>query len=97
MKVDNATEPMFGFQIGAATLTNVHDPGLCEGRPCVVHHPTDHHMRDWPTNWRADIRVMERTCPHGIGHPDPDDLWYHRSKGETWRAMHGCDGCCHAS
>jgi hypothetical protein len=26
--------------------------------------------------WRGDTRVMERICPHGIGHPDPDHMAY---------------------
>jgi hypothetical protein len=30
--------------------------------------------------------MMERTCRHGVGHPDPDDL-----NPDT---IHGCDGCC---
>lgn len=29
---------------------------------------------------------MERICPHGVGHPDPDD-----TNPDT---VHGCDGCC---
>ena len=33
---------------------------------------------------------MERTCPHGVGHPDPDSPWAHDS--HEW--IHGCDGCC---
>lgn len=36
-------------------------------------------MRDWPLNWRADAGVMERLCPCGVGHPDPDHLAYARS------------------
>jgi hypothetical protein len=57
----------------------VHDPARCEGRSCVIHNPSDHHMKDWPLNWRSDTGVMERTCPHGIGHPDHDHMAYVRS------------------
>lgn len=53
---------------------------------CPIHHPSDHHMRDWPTNWRGDRHMMERICPHSVGHPDPDDL--------AADDVHGCDGCC---
>jgi hypothetical protein len=80
-------------------IRHVHDPGLCAGRPCVVHAPSEHHMRDWPTNFRTggpfDIKGphMERVCPHGIGHPDPDDLAFHKSEGRDY-GVHGCDGCC---
>lgn len=68
-------------------LENVHSVRSCTGPPCVIHSPSDHHMRDWPLYWRNDASKFERICPHGIGHPDPDDLG---------PGVHGCDGCCHA-
>lgn len=64
----------------------VHDSAACAGRNCVVHNPSDHHMRDWPTHFRNDRGITERICPHGVGHPDPDD--------PTEDTIHGCDGCC---
>lgn len=70
-------------------LRNVHDPSVCEGRPCAVHNKTDHRMRSFPQYWRADRGIMERTCPHGIGHPDPDER-------NGIDKTHGCDGCCAA-
>lgn len=51
-------------------------------------------MRDWPLNWRADRGVMERICPHGVGHPDPDAAAHYQRIGEEHRTIHGCDGCC---
>lgn len=81
-------------------IRNVHSAKDCEGRACVIHNPSDHSMREWPTNWRdggpLDIKGphMERICPHGIGHPDPDDLAYLESVGEEGYGVHGCDGCC---
>jgi len=74
-------------------IVRVHDAKHCVGRGCVIHHPSDHHMKDWPTNWRTggpfDIKPphMERICPHGIGHPDPDEI-------VDGIDVHGCDGCC---
>lgn len=38
------------------------------------------------SHWRDDRSFMERICPHGVGHPDPDD--------EHADPIHGCDGCC---
>lgn len=78
------------------TLTKVHDPGKCEGTPCVVHGPSDHHMREWPLHWRADREpgLFERICEHGIGHPDPDQFAYWRENDEDHMAWHHCDGCC---
>jgi len=65
---------------------------------CPIHAPTPHGMRDWPTHWRDDRLLMERICPHGVGHPDPDHLAHTaRRRGERWargEAIHGCDGCC---
>ena len=87
--IGNAAEPIFGEQIGATTLVNVHPADRCAGSHCVVHNPSDHHMRGWPLNWRGDRRMMERLCPHGVGHPDPDSM---RAGGDD--GTHGCDGCC---
>ena len=36
---------------------------------------------------QLDRRIMERICPHGVGHPDPDDVL-------NQDRVHGCDGCC---
>lgn len=54
--------------------------------PCIYHAPSEHNMRSFPTHWREDRWMMERICPHGVGHPDPDD--------KTKDTTHGCDGCC---
>ncbi len=86
--IGNATESTFGAPVGPVTLQGVHLPEKCAGRACVVHAPSEHHMRDWPLTWRGDRGIMERACPHGIGHPDPDDI------GDD---VHGCDGCCYPS
>lgn len=68
-------------------LTNVHDLGKCAGENCTIHNPSNHAMRDFPRYWRTDWGgFMERICPHGIGHPDPDD--------RNAYSVHGCDGCC---
>lgn len=75
-------------------LRNVHPKSWCEGRPCVIHNPSDHCMRGFPTLWRRDRGIMERTCPHGVGHPDPDDQRFLRSQGRMHEGIHGCDGCC---
>ena len=75
-------------------ITNVHSKDECGGLYCVIHNPSDHHMRDWPTHWRWDLGTMERICPHGVGHPDPDDLAYQTSIGREGTDIHGCDGCC---
>lgn len=75
-------------------LTNVHDPGKCAGEHCVVHNPSNHHMKDLPLHWRNDRGIFERICTHGIGHPDPDQHDYWRMLGLEHEGIHGCDGCC---
>lgn len=92
--IASASEPVFGAHQGASTLVNVHGADRCAGRHCVVHNPSDHHMRTWPLNWRDDRGMMERVCPHFIGHPDPDDMAYHREVVRKDLGVHGCDGCC---
>jgi hypothetical protein len=67
-------------------LANVHDPAGCAGRACTIHNPSNHHMRAWPQHWRGDRGLVERICPHGVGHPDPDEV--------ATDTTHGCDGCC---
>lgn len=88
-----ATEPLFGFNLGPSAVQH-HPATVCEGQTCCIHNPSDHHMREWGLNWRADRQFMERLCPHGVGHPDPDSL--RRNKVFLGRDMgvHGCDGCC---
>ena len=71
-------------------LTNVHSSTSCLGEYCTVHKKSDHHMRSFPQHWRSDWGFMERICPHGVGHPDPDECI--DKNNIVWR--HGCDGCC---
>ena len=75
-------------------LTNVHPVAACESRVCVLHNPSEHNMRDFHMLYREDKGLMERICPHGIGHPDPDSLAYFNSVGLESMRVHGCDGCC---
>lgn len=84
-----------------------HGPDRCAGRPCCVHNPSDHGMRDFPLYFRMDRGgFAERVCPHGVGHPDPDSLDYFAQQSSldvgtfreerAWLGVHGCCGfrCC---
>lgn len=91
-------EPVWGAQVGEVDL-KIHPAGDCEGNPCPFHHPSEHHMVEWPKNVRLDkSALVERTCEHGVGHPDPDSIaYFERTRGEqfAWTlGVHGCDGCC---
>jgi len=75
-----------------------HDPSECSGQACSLHNRSDHHMRHWAQHWRDDRGLMERICPHGVGHPDPDHFEFiRRTRGDevAWiEGIHGCDSCC---
>lgn len=83
---------MEAYTSGTGQALKVHDLKVCSAlrdanRWCVIHRRKPGHMQAWPTNWRSDAGFMEVLCPHGIGHPAPEDRHQH---------MHGCDGCCQA-
>lgn len=87
-----------GRHYDALVLYHVHESSACEGHGCWIHHPSLHHMRQWPLYWSRP--VVERMCRCGTGHPDPDDLGfiarvYGEKEAETW-SLHGCCGCCRA-
>lgn len=88
----HAAEPMLGQQIGEVEI-RTHGPGNCEGEWCCIHNPSDHRLKDAPMNFRFDRGIVERLCPHGIGHPDPDDAAFRARRGDE-NTTHGCDGCC---
>jgi hypothetical protein len=81
-----------------------HSRDICKIRPCFIHEPSGHRMRDWPVLFRFDkMALVERLCEHGVGHPDPDsvhyfDVMYERTGLGRYAEMgvHGCDGCCFA-
>lgn len=81
-------------------LRNVHEKSEdCTTYGCCIHSPTEHHMQRWPLVFRFDWGgVMERRCPHGIGHPDPDYLSFtFRKRGpyaSEAASSHACDRCC---
>ena len=87
------------YVTGTGQKVWVHDADTCTGY-CCIHNPSDHHMKDWKTHWRQDRGMMERICPHGIGHPDPDDVAFKKTvaikyKRDSYdKGIHGCDGCC---
>ena len=98
--MDNKLKPE-KYTTGTGQKLLVHNKETCGGESCVIHNPSNHHMKDWPTHWREDRGMMERICKCGIGHPDPDDL-IHRIKqakiagvkDTNYLSIHGCCGCC---
>jgi len=69
-----------------------HDNSECyDPKVCTIHNRTDHHMRSFKQFYRFDRGIMERICPHGVGHPDPDEYKIITGADD---GVHGCDGCC---
>ncbi len=50
-------------------------------------------MRSWPLVWRPRLGYCDRLCPHGVAHPDPDDVVRAQAVGGV-STEHACDGCC---
>ena len=73
-----------------------HTPNACkDDETCSVHKPSNHCMVEFRQHWRNDRALMERICPCGVGHPDPDDLSFKRkSKGEEFAHYESIHGCC---
>lgn len=82
------------YRTGTGQVLEVHDQDLCAGQWCVIHRPKPGVWDRWPTFWRFDRRIMERICPHGIGHPAVEQFDHWRATDQWWQATHGCDGCC---
>ena len=67
----------------------------CDKHGCVIHNPSKHCTDDLPQHFRSDTGLMERICPHGTGHPDPDSVAYflrQDPKKNSWVGIHGCCG-----
>lgn len=77
------------FTTNTGQKLKVHLKENCRGDKCVIHNPSNHHMKDWPLRWREDRGIFERICKCGVGHPDPD---CRSAKGQF--GIHGCCGCC---
>lgn len=91
--MDAIKAPTERQRVGDALL-QTHTEQACQGEACCIHNPSDHHMKNWGLMWRTDKMIMERVCPHGTGHPDPDDVAWRERTGRKSASVHGCDGCC---
>jgi hypothetical protein len=83
------------------TMLLTHGPEACvDDDACPIHRASRHALHAAPMAWRVDIELLERICPHGIHHPDPDDLTrqeqVHGTTHQTQLERHDCDGCCRA-
>lgn len=90
-----ANDTIFVAMVEGLKMYNVHPVWKCQGRHCVIHNQSNHHMRGWALLWRGDRGIFERLCPkHGTGHPDPDQFEFWALTDQEWQGVHGCCGCC---
>ncbi len=87
--------PYWGEQYisGTGQRMRVHRAEDCVISPeapwCVIHKPMPGPWSTWRTHWRSDRRIMERICPHGVGHPAAEYYLY----ATRPHVDHGCDAC----
>jgi len=81
------------FITGTGQHLLVHDKEDCKGHYCCIHHASSHHMIEWPLHYREDRGFFERIDKYGCGHPDPDEIEYHKKRGHDI-SLHGCTGLC---
>ena len=99
----NGEAHIIGKQRTVATFDDdlriaIHDQSKCAGRHCVIHDPSNHHMRNLPLVWNSMYRRTERICSCGARHPDPDHIEYVRiTKGDTAAAQAATHVCCSRS
>ena len=72
------------------TVRGVHDPSLCEGQGCPVHHPSDHPLLEYPTffQYGRTYRVVQDSLVL-----DPDDEDFLRRSGMIVRNAARCLNC----
>lgn len=92
---EKVTVPNWGEEYisGTGQVVHVHRREDCVISPeapwCVIHKPLPGPWSTWRTHWRSDRRIMERICPHGIGHPAAEYYLY----ATRPHLDHGCDMC----
>ena len=86
------------FMTNGQKLLDVHTRDQCATQFCVIHHPSNHHMKTWDYYWDNRSRMMMRMCEHSVLHPDPDQVAFERRYLEPAVLAtvidHYCDGCC---
>lgn len=75
-------------------VLQTHERTQCIGTWCAVHQPMPGPWADWPRSWRTDRAIMERTCPHGVGHPVAEMYEHSVAQGRAYDLVHGCCADC---
>ncbi len=87
---DDEEKEIHVLESGQSILT--HGLRTCRGTPwCAIHVPQPGPWESWPRLWRDDRMMMERICPHGVGHPAAEQTEWSQQQGIS--LDHGCDMC----
>jgi Holliday junction resolvase RusA-like endonuclease len=88
---DNGSE-IHVLESGQTLVT--HSLANCRRNPwCVIHVPRPGPWESWPRLWRDDRMMIERVCPHGVGHPAVEQIEWFQEHPERHSLDHGCDLC----
>lgn len=71
-----------------------HERTECLGQWCAIHQPMPGPWAEWPRLWHNEHNIMERTCPHGIGHPVAEMYDFYIDNGRAFDLVHGCCSEC---
>lgn len=78
--------------VESGQVLRTHVRGNCIGEWCPIHSQMPGPWSSWPRQWREDREMMERVCPHGVGHPAAE-TYANRAAHTLGLLVHGCDGC----
>lgn len=67
------------YEDGTGQLIFVHERDVCKGRPCTIHNPSDHQLREYPTFWDDDRKLMYRVIDD-VRVLDPDEIAYQKRR-----------------
>lgn len=92
---DVSLEPI---TLESGQVLHAHAAKQCVGEYCALHNPMPGPWDQWPRLWRQDRHLLERVCPHGVGHPAVEQLEWWKFLNQEYMWIHGCCGCpCHPS
>lgn len=85
------------FTLYNGSKLNVHPAWACSIKPCAIHAPSDHPLKNAPIDYRYfnGSRGLMRMCSHSVWHPDTDSLTFVlRVKGPEAAAKFDEHQCC---
>lgn len=81
-------------ELESGQVLNTHAVDECAGTWCAIHKPQPGPWQEWPRMWREDRGIMERVCPHGVGHPIAEMYDWAIENNRGFDLIHGCCAEC---